>query len=119
MSSARHNKSIASEGKTVVKINKESPSRSLLKAISWRILASGTTFIVVFVIFRNYTEQNLEEVLNTATFITTVDVVAKLIMYYFHERLWTNIKWGKYWKRTYWARRKWKKLYKRMHENQK
>lgn len=101
---------------SIVKVNKDSPSRSLLKAISWRIIASGVTFIVVFVIFRNYSKQNLDELLKTVTFITAVDMVAKLIFYYFHERFWTNIKWGKYWKRTYWARRKWKKLYNKMHE---
>ena len=101
---------------TIVKVEKDSPTRSLLKAISWRLIASGTTFIIVFVIFRNYSQQNLEEVINTATFITSVDVVAKLIIYYLHERLWTNIKWGKYWTRTYWARQSWKKLYNKMHE---
>lgn len=101
---------------TVEKIDKDSPTRSLLKAISWRVVASGTTFVVAFVIFRNFTEQTLEETTNTTAAITLVDAFAKLLFYYLHERLWTNIKWGKYWQRTYWARRKWKKLYNRMHE---
>lgn len=101
----------------VIKVNKDSPTRSLLKAISWRIVASGTTFIVAFVIFRNYSRQTLEETTNTASAITIIDAAAKLVFYYLHERLWTNIRWGKYWTRTYWARRSWKKLYNKMHEH--
>lgn len=101
---------------TVDKVDKDSPTRSLLKAISWRVVASGTTFIIAFVIFRNFTEQTLEETTNTTAAITLVDAFAKLLFYYLHERLWTNIKWGKYWQRTYWARRKWKKLYNKMHD---
>ena len=104
--------------KTIVTVNKDSPTRSLLKAISWRILASGTTFIVAFVIFRNFSQQQtVEDATNTAVALTTVDAAAKLLLYYFHERLWTNIKWGKYWMRTYWARRNWRKLYNKMHED--
>ncbi len=118
MPQTRLENSSVNDSDKVVKINKESPTRSILKAISWRIIASGTTFVVVFIIFKNYSKQNLEEVINTATFITGVDIGIKLIFYYLHERLWTNIKWGKYWKRTYWARRRWKKVYNKMHDNQ-
>jgi uncharacterized membrane protein len=94
---------------------KDSPVRSILKAFSWRIIASSTTFLITFVIFRRYSEKSLDEVLETATFITTIDVVAKLAFYYLHERLWTNIRWGKYWRRTYWRSKAWKKLYNKMH----
>ncbi len=112
-------KSVGQQGTIVVKVNKDSPTRSLLKAISWRILASGTTFVVAFVIFRNFSQQQtIEDATNTAVALTIVDAIAKLFFYYLHERFWTNIKWGKYWQRTYWARRKWKKLYNKMHEPQ-
>ncbi len=80
-------------------IEKDSPTRSIFKAISWRLVASGATFIISFVIFRQMTEKTYGEVLETATLITTIEMVAKLILYYLHERLWTNIVWGKYWKR--------------------
>ncbi len=95
---------------------KDSPARSAFKAISWRIIASLTTFLIVFVIFRRYTNQNLSEVLENASYITAIEVVAKLLFYYLHERLWTNITWGKYWSKKYWKRRAWKKLYNKMHE---
>ena len=88
----------------VTKINKDNPLRSISKAISWRIIASGATFLISFIIFKQYTDKTDNEVLQTASIITSVDVVAKLILYYLHERLWTNITWGKYWERQ--ARRK-------------
>jgi uncharacterized membrane protein len=83
---------------------KDTPIRSILKAISWRLLASGTTFFIVYVIFSRYTEQSVNEVLETASFITGIELVAKLIIYYIHERMWTNITWGKNWRAA--ARRK-------------
>jgi uncharacterized membrane protein len=82
----------------VVSKTKDDPIRSLLKAISWRLIASGTTFLIVFVIFRQYSEQSVDEVLETASYITGIELVAKLIIYYLHERLWTNISWGKNWR---------------------
>jgi uncharacterized membrane protein len=83
-------------------IEKDSPTRSILKAISWRLVASGATFIISFVIFSQYTKKTFNEIIETASIITSVDIVAKLILYYLHERLWTNIKWGKYWARKNW-----------------
>ncbi len=77
---------------------KDTPGRSILKAISWRLLASATTFLIVFVIFRRYSDQSMNQVLETASFITGIELVAKLIIYYLHERLWTNITWGKNWR---------------------
>jgi uncharacterized membrane protein len=88
----------------VTKINKDNPWRSISKAISWRILASGATFLISYIIFKQYTDKTDNEILETASVITSVDVVAKLVLYYLHERIWTNITWGKYRERR--ARRK-------------
>lgn len=95
---------------------KDSPGRSLAKAISWRIIASLTTFLITFIIFRRYANQTLDETLETSFWVLFFDVVVKIIIYYFHERMWTNIVWGKYWKRYYWKQRAWKKLYRNMHK---
>ncbi|HAG17283.1 MAG TPA: hypothetical protein DCG69_12295 [Bacteroidales bacterium] len=84
---------------------KESPLRSLMKAFSWRIIASLTTFLISFVIFRNLMGKTLIETLQTAGAITGVDFFAKLIIYYLHERIWTNIDWGKSWRRAAWKRK--------------
>ncbi len=80
-------------------IEKDSPTRSILKALSWRLIASGSTFIISFTIFTQATETAFKEIIGAVSLITAVDIFAKLILYYLHERLWTNIVWGKYWKR--------------------
>lgn len=98
-------------------IEKDSPVRSILKAISWRVIASITTWLIVFVIFRRFTDQSMSEVIANVSYITGIEIVAKLIFYYLHERLWTNIIWGKswYWQRQYWRSKAWKKLYNDKH----
>jgi len=93
------------------KRSKESPLRSLFKALSWRIIASLTTFLITFVIFRSLTDKSLNETLQTAGVITAVDFCAKLLIYYIHERVWTNIDWGKSWRR-----KAWKRKYRQAHE---
>ncbi len=80
-------------------IEKDSPYRSVFKAISWRLIASGATFIISFTVFTQATQTAYKDIVGAVSLITAVDVVAKLILYYLHERLWTNIVWGKYWRR--------------------
>ncbi|MCK4952675.1 CBS domain-containing protein [Candidatus Bathyarchaeota archaeon] len=64
----------------------EEPKRSVLKAVSWRIIATLTgMFLVLF-----FTGQ--PELM--ASF-GVGDVVLKLIFYYSHERVWNSIKYGK------------------------
>ncbi len=92
------------------RIKKDSPTRSILKAISWRVIASAATFIISYFVVKHSTNKSDTEVLQYATAIASVDVVAKLILYYLHERLWTNITWGKYW-----SRKAWKRKYRKMH----
>jgi len=101
-------------GPTIIK---DSPTRSLVKAISWRLIASATTFLITFVIFRQVTDKAIDEVAEGAGIITAFDFTFKLLIYYLHERLWTNIGWGKYWSRGYWKGRAWRKLYRKMHGN--
>ena len=97
----------------IIKVTKDSPQRSILKAVSWRFVASGSTFIISFTIFTQTTETAFGEILGAVSLITLVDIIAKLILYYLHERLWTNIQWGKAWRR-----RAWRSLYRKMHEKQ-
>jgi uncharacterized membrane protein len=93
--------------------SKDSPQRSILKAISWRFVASGSTFIISFTVFTQATETAFRDILGAVSLITAVDIVAKLVLYYLHERLWTNIQWGKSWRR-----RAWRRHYRKMHELQ-
>lgn len=97
--------------------SKDSPSRSITKAMSWRVIATLTTFLITFIIFKRYTDRSIAEVFETASFVAGIEIVAKILFYYFHERIWQNIRWGKDWKRDYWQRRAWKKMYRQMHSN--
>ena len=65
----------------------ESRKRSLFKTISWRVLASIDTFLISWFISGK---------ISIGISIATLEVVTKLIIYYFHERAWDKIKWGKY-----------------------
>ncbi len=101
-------------------IEKDSPYRSLFKAISWRLIASGATFIISFTIFTQATQTAYKDIVGAVSLITAIDIVAKLILYYLHERLWTNIVWGKYWRRQALMRKlkKHNKEKRKYHENQ-
>lgn len=65
---------------------REFHKRSLVKAVSWRVLATVTTMAVVFAFTRKLT---------LAIEVGAVEVVAKLLFYYCHERVWNSIGWGK------------------------
>jgi uncharacterized membrane protein len=63
----------------------EKKSRSFTKAISWRMIASLTTVLIAYFL--------TGDVLISAS-IAGIEVVAKMIIYYFHERMWSNVDWG-------------------------
>ena len=60
--------------------------RSLLKTLSWRVFASIDTFLIAWFISGSLT---------TSSWIGGIEVFTKLFLYYFHERLWNIISWGK------------------------
>jgi uncharacterized membrane protein len=97
-------------------IYRDTPQRSLIKALTYRIAATGVMFIVFFVILRTSTKRDSFESLSDAGIISVIDFVLKLAIYYFHERIWSGIYWGKYWKRHYWVRRAWRKAYRNAHK---
>lgn len=63
--------------------------RSVTKALSWRIIASVTTFILAMLFFGD--DPNA---LKKATWIALLESLIKMALYFFHERLWINISWG-------------------------
>ncbi len=65
---------------------RETRLRSILKALTWRLIASLITAIIVFIITR-------EAALSVSVGI--LDLLVKIFAYYFHERLWTVITFGK------------------------
>ena len=64
----------------------EKPIRSIAKAISWRVIGTLDTLVVSYL---------LTGEIVLATSIASVDFVTKMILYFFHERIWNRIKWGK------------------------
>ncbi len=63
-----------------------SRGKSFLKGVSWRVFGTLDTFMIAFF----FTGTPF-----AASQIAAFEVVTKLVLYYFHERLWEQIKWGK------------------------
>ena len=53
--------------------------RHIYKTLTWRVVATGTTFLLAWL----YTDD-----LTVATAIGGTEAVAKMILYYLHERAW-------------------------------
>ncbi|MFZ4707319.1 MAG: DUF2061 domain-containing protein [Bacteroidales bacterium] len=95
---------------------KDAPWRSLVKALTYRLLGSAAMFVIFFVLSRSYTGRSLSQSLSDASIISVIDFVTKLVIYYVHERIWTNISWGKLWHKHYWESRNWRRRYRKMHD---
>ena len=63
----------------------ESRLRSVLKAVSWRVLATLTTMVVAYFVIGN---------VGDALKIGSVEVVVKLVIFYLHERTWAQLPLG-------------------------
>ncbi|MDA3779981.1 MAG: DUF2061 domain-containing protein [Bacteroidales bacterium] len=66
-------------------IGTERKRRSILKAITWRIVASVTTMVLVWVFSGNMT---------LALSVGILETISKMLLYYFHERAWGSVSWG-------------------------
>ena len=69
---------------------RDRPVKSIAKAITWRLIASTTTFLLTLYIFGDdpYAAQK-------ATGVASAEAVSKMILYFFHERAWNTVRWGK------------------------
>lgn len=67
-------------------IKSEKPIRSIVKAISWRVVGTVDTMIISWFITGE---------LSMALTIGSIEVITKMILYYGHERIWNLIKWRK------------------------
>ena len=56
-------------------------SKSALKTITWRVLASTDTLIIAWVLTGSFT---------LAGSIMSVEIVTKMFLYYAHERAWAR-----------------------------
>ena len=63
----------------------DSPRRSLVKTISWRITGSSATFVIAYVLTGNFA---------VAGVIGVTQMISNTILNYVHERIWNKIKCG-------------------------
>ncbi len=64
-----------------------SRKRHIVKTITWRIIATATTFTLTMIFFRespNATEK--------ASWVAAIETVIKMALYYYHERIWFHFK---------------------------
>ena len=64
----------------------EHPKRSIVKALTWRIIAFSVTIIAIYI----YTK-DVKESLIVGIGANTV----KIFLYYYHERIWNRVKFGR------------------------
>ena len=67
-------------------MSNDTTQRSLVKALSWRFIASAATFIISFFVSTDLT---------VAGTIAAIQFVANILLYFLHERAWYRIWWGK------------------------
>ena len=65
---------------------KENKSRSIGKSISWRVLASCDTILISYLITGS---------IAIAASIGSIEVMTKMVLYYFHERAWNKFTFGR------------------------
>ena len=61
--------------------------RSFVKGVSWEIISFIITTAAIFIIYGN---------LPLSLKFSFILSVIKIILFFFHERSWKKIKWGKY-----------------------
>lgn len=66
-------------------MNMETHKRSIMKSITFRIIATILTFLVVWIFTRD---------IFVSSGITIVENLLKMAAYYFHERAWNKSCWG-------------------------
>lgn len=64
----------------------DKPARSVVKSLSWRIVGTIDTVIISWLITGK---------LELAFSIGSIELVTKMVLYFFHERIWNSIKWGR------------------------
>lgn len=64
---------------------KQNHAISFFKGVSWRIVATGDTILLSYI----YTGS-----IGSSLKIGFIEVFTKIILFYFHERVWLRIKWG-------------------------
>lgn len=64
----------------------ESKTRSLIKAISWRVCGTLATIVLVYLFTKK---------MDISVMVGGLEAAVKMILYYLHERFWNGISTGK------------------------
>ncbi|MBT3301861.1 MAG: DUF2061 domain-containing protein [Bacteroidetes bacterium] len=112
-----------------IRTYQESHWRSIVKAVTWRVVATLTTFFITYYVFMARTKADLlegiehdllelarkqarqnafEDAVSFAGIVAVFELVIKLVLYYFHERIWQSVNVG--WIRKHNRRRKINKI---------
>lgn len=59
----------------------DSATKSLLKTVSWRIVGTVDTMLIAYLLTGG---------LKVALSIGSIEVFTKMVLYYFHERIWNK-----------------------------
>ena len=65
-------------------MHNETNKRSIVKAISWRVIATTTTVIIVYLFFGR---------IDLAIATGIIETIFKVGLYWAHERAWLRTKW--------------------------
>lgn len=66
----------------MTQVEKESHLRSIIKGLTWRVIATTTIFGITY-----FTTGEMD----TAIQVASIEFVIKLIIYYLHERAWQSV----------------------------
>ena len=67
-------------------MSEDSQKRTVAKTMTWRVTASLTTFFIAWLLTGD---------LLVGASIGSIEALAKIFLYYFHERIWNSINWAK------------------------
>jgi uncharacterized membrane protein len=64
----------------------DNPLRSIVKSFSWRVIGTIDTILISWLITGE---------MSIAFSIGSIELITKMVLYFFHERVWNSVKWGK------------------------
>lgn len=64
----------------------ETINRSLVKTISWRLFVLVIDFSIAYLVTKNF---------DLSSKLALAKLIVASVFYFFHERIWTRINWGK------------------------
>ncbi len=81
---------MSEETEEKIKVTRDRPIKSIIKAITWRVIASATTFALAMFFFSDD-----PKAAEKATGVAVAESGIKMFLYFFHERAWAQFRWGR------------------------